>query len=459
MESKYTHIYFLGIGGIGMSALAYYYHFNAYKVAGYDKFQSNNCIRLEKHGVEIHYSDEIRNIPEEYLNKETCLVVLTPAIPQDSEELNYFKDNNFKILKRSEILGLISNDKDTIAIAGTHGKTSVSTISSWIMSNGPESCNAFLGGISKNFNSNVLIKPDSRFAVVEADEFDRSFLTLSPSVAVITSIEADHLDIYNNFETLRDTFVDFAKKINTSGSLVLHKSIDKSLFVDKLDNVTIFKYGIDDVNCDFNLTNINYKNEACYFDIISPNGKIENIKYSIGGNHNLENALAAASTAILNDVPQEIIKSSLESFSGVIRRFDIGVKRDGFIYIDDYAHHPSEIKAFLNAVKTMYPNKEITAVFQPHLFTRTKDFYKEFGESLSACDNLFLLPIYPAREKPIEGINSELILENCTAENKAICEKGDLIKILKQSNPELLVTMGAGDIDQFVEPIKIEFKS
>ncbi len=458
MENNFSHIYFLGIGGIGMSALAYYYHHNSYKVAGYDKFQSKNCIRLENQGINIHYSDDINNIPVEFKNPNKCLIVLTPAIPTDSKELSYFRNNKFKILKRSEILGLISKDKETIAIAGTHGKTSVSTISAWIMSNGKESCNAFLGGISKNFMSNVLINRKSKFAVVEADEFDKSFLTLKPSTALITSIEADHLDIYKNLETLNSSFIEFTQNIKQYGTLILHNSIDKNAFYNTTKSIKILNYGINKPQCDFNLTNINYKNNACYFDIIYPKGKINNIKYDIGGNHNLENALAATATAVLNNIPDKVIAKSLESFKGVIRRFDICVKRDDFIYIDDYAHHPSEIRAFLNAVKTLYPNRRISAIFQPHLYSRTKDFYKEFGKSLSLCDELVLLPIYPAREKPIDGINSELILKHTDTEIKSICKKNNIINYLRNHKPELLVTMGAGDIDQFVEPIIKEFK-
>ncbi len=457
MNNRYKNIYFLGIGGIGMSAIANYFIFNKNKVAGYDRVRSANCIKLENKGAKIIYEDNLNLLPKEFNDKESTLIVLTPAIPQNNTLLKYFKDNNFNILKRAEVLGIISETKETIAVAGTHGKTSVSSITSWIMSNSKYSCNAFLGGISKNFNSNTYINPDSKYAVVEADEFDRSFLSLNPKTALITSIEPDHLDIYNDFETLKQGFIDFTKKIKDNGHLILNNKIEKDIFQKELQNVSIFNYGIDDSKANFNLTNIIYKDDSCYFDIHYKTRQIKNIKFSIGGNHNLENALAASAMAILNDVDDETIKKSLETFSGVVRRFDIKIKTKEFIYIDDYAHHPSEIKAFLLAVKTIYPNKEITAVFQPHLYTRTRDFYKEFAESLSACNNLIIMPIYPAREKPIKNINSEKILENCTSKNKLISEKEDLIKNIKNFKPELLVTMGAGDIDQFVEPIKTEF--
>ncbi len=457
MVNNYNNIYFLGIGGIGMSALAQYFKLSGHNVAGYDKIRSDNCIRLEKLGINIHYSDKSSNIPIDYKDVSTSLIVLTPAIPQDSEELFYFKSNEFKISKRSEILGLISNDKAGIAVAGTHGKTSVSTITAWIMSNSPQSCSAFLGGISKNFDSNILINTESDFTVVEADEFDRSFLQLKPSTAIITSIEPDHLDIYNNFETLQHAFCEFAAKIKKEGTLILHKSIDKKQFETIIPHVKIKTYGLNDSDCDYNLSNIIYKDGLCYFDINHPNGIIKDIKYSIGGNHNLENALAATSAALSNQINENIIKDSLESFKGVIRRFDIQISKPNFVFIDDYAHHPSEISAFLNAIRTMYPNKKITAVFQPHLYSRTKDFYKEFAKSLSVCENLILLPIYPAREKPVEGINSELILNLSLAPNKILSQKKNLINEIKKICPEILVTMGAGDIDQFIKPIREEF--
>lgn len=458
MENKYKNIYFLGIGGIGMSALAQYFHLNGYNIAGYDKVKGDTCERLEKLGIDIHYSDGPELIPQTFKSPENTLVVFTPAIPNDSEELSFFITNGFKLSKRAEVLGMISRDKIGVAIAGTHGKTSVSTITAWIFKNSDKSCSAFMGGISKNFDSNIYIDSNSDYVVAEADEFDRSFLHLSPSTAIITSIEADHLDIYNDFETLQYAFVEFAGKIKTNGNLIINKSIDKRIFENLSEKINVYTYGLNDQTCDFNLTNIKYRNNCCYFDIFGENIEIKNIEYQIGGNHNLENALAATVAAILNNVDISIIKSSLELFRGVVRRFDIIIKNDDIIYIDDYAHHPGEIKAFLNAVKEIIPHKKITAVFQPHLFSRTKDFYKDFAKSLSVCDELILLPIYPAREKPLDGINSELILELAESESKFLCEKEDLITMLKAIKPQLLVTMGAGDIDQFVNIIRKEFQ-
>jgi len=457
MENKYNNIYFLGIGGIGMSAIAQYFHVNNHKVAGYDRYQSDNCKRLENIGIDIHYEDDINLIPELYKNSTETLIVYTPAIPEDSTELAYFKTHNFKILKRAEVLGMISQNKVCIAIAGTHGKTSVSTIAAWILSNTRDSCSAFLGGVSKNFDSNLHLSSTSNIVVVEADEFDRSFLRLTPTTAIITSIEPDHLDIYNDFNTLQEAFVEFAGKIKSEGNLILHKSIKTELFETSVKNINIYTYGLNDEDCDFNLKNISYKNNNCYFDIKAPTGLIKNIKYQIGGQHNLENALAAAAASLINEADESTLRKSLESFAGVIRRFDIKIKTTELIYIDDYAHHPGEIKAFINAVSEIYPNKKITAVFQPHLFSRTKDFYKEFAENLSNCHELVLLPIYPAREKPIKGISSEIIYKYAKVERKHLCTKTELIPLLKSLKPELIVTMGAGDIDQLVEPIRKEF--
>jgi UDP-N-acetylmuramate--alanine ligase len=458
MENKYKNIYFLGIGGIGMSALAQYFHFNGYNIAGYDRTKGDTCERLEKLGIEIHYSDSTELIPQRYKSPENTLVVFTPAIPNDSDELSFFIANGFTLSKRAEVLGMISRDKIGVAIAGTHGKTSVSTISAWIFKNSDKSCSAFMGGISKNFDSNIFIDSNSDFVVAEADEFDRSFLHLSPSTAIITGIEADHLDIYNDFETLQNAFVEFAGKIKPGGNLIINKSIDKRIFKNLSEKIKVYTYGLEDKTCDFYVTNIQYRNNCCYFDIIGNDVEIKNIEYQIGGNHNLENALAASVAAILNNIDIDTIKSSLESFKGVVRRFDVIIKSKDLIYIDDYAHHPGEIKAFLNAVKEIITDKKITAIFQPHLFSRTRDFYKEFAQSLSVCDELILLPIYPAREKPIEGINSEIILELAESDSKYLCEKEKLIPLLKSIKPQLLVTMGAGDIDQFVEQIRKEFE-
>ncbi len=453
MESNYTNIFFLGIGGIGMSALAQYFNSSGYNVAGYDRIKTDICQKLEDSGVEIHYEDDIKKISPNFLDPSNTLIILTPAIPSENSELNYFIENKFNISKRSEILGMISNPKLGLAIAGTHGKTSVSGICANIMYKTKKSCSAFLGGIAKNVNSNLILNTSSDYVVVEADEFDHSFHRLTPSTALITCIEADHLDIYKNFESLKEAFVIFGNKVKDGGNLILNNSINLEIKKAFKKDLNIFTYGLNDSNCDFYIDNVTYKNESCVFDINYPAGKIKSIEYSLGGNHNLENALAAASIALLNEASEEDVRIGLESFSGIVRRFDYKVKTANHIYIDDYAHHPGEITAFLSAVKLIYPNRKITGIFQPHLFSRTSDFYQEFAKSLSLCDELILLPIYPAREKPVVGVNSEMIYELVSSHKKHICEKNELLNLIKNIKPSLLVSMGAGDIDLFIQPL------
>jgi len=454
MENNYSNIFFLGIGGIGMSALAQYFHSSGYKVAGYDRVQSEICVRLENQGIAIHYEDDIKNIPADFLNTAKTLVILTPAIPSEHSELNYFINNGFQITKRSEILGMISNPKKGLAIAGTHGKTSVSGICANIMSQTKNSCSAFLGGIAKNFNSNLVLNTESEYVVVEADEFDRSFHRLTPSTALITCIEADHLDIYKDFESLKEAFVIFGNKVKNDGNLILNKSIGQEIKKSFKKELNIFTYGLNDSSCDFYIGNVSYENESCVFDINYPGGKIESIKYRLGGNHNLENALAGASVSLLNGAGSEDVRKGLESFRGIVRRFDYRVKNSDHTYIDDYAHHPGEITAFLSAVRLLYPDRKITGVFQPHLFSRTADFYQGFAESLSLCDELILLPVYPAREKPVPGVSSKMIFDLVSSPEKHLCDKDELLNMIEKLNPGLLVTMGAGDIDLFINPIE-----
>ena len=452
------HIYFLGIGGIGMSALAQYFKALGHCVAGYDRTRSYICKMMEMQGIEIHYEDSTDLIPHEYKNNTGALIIYTPAIPEDHKELLFFESHDFEILKRSDVLGLIVNDKKGLAIAGSHGKTSVSSICANIMSNSEFGCSAFLGGISKNINSNLIINEESIYIVAEADEFDKSFHKLRPSTALITYIESDHLDIYNSFDNLFNAFIEFANLIKTNGNLIISNHIPDKFTKSIRPDINIFRYGLNDKTCNFYIDNVKYKCGNCFFDIIHPKGTIQNISYNIGGGHNLENALAAASIALVNNVDNDTVKKGLETFAGVERRFDIKIKTKDFVYIDDYAHHPTEITAFINAVKLLFPEKKITGVFQPHLYSRTKDFYKEFAKSLSLCDKIILIPIYPAREEPIQGITSELILENITIQEKYLCKKDELIPFLKTITPEVLITMGAGDIDQLVKPIENAFR-
>ena len=454
MYKNYENIYFIGIGGIGMSALAQYFLNQGLRIAGYDRVRNEMCIKLEKLGIGIHYEDNINMIASYFKNPENTLVIYTPAIPSNHTEFNWFKNNNFKIQKRSETLGNITNSKNTIAVAGTHGKTSVSGISAHILSNTPQSCTAFVGGILKNKNSNIIIDAKSENIIVEADEYDRSFLNLTPSLALITSVEEDHLDIYKDFESLNSAFQDFANKTKNKGIVLLNNKINPSFKENIRKDLKIYEYGLNDNNCDFNLHNIEYKNDECYFDIKFPKHKLTNIKYIFPGNHNFENVLAAAGIAYLTGISIEDIKKGIETFKGIVRRFDYILKNQKNIYIDDYAHHPSEIYAFLSSVKEIYPNKKLTVIFQPHLYSRTQAFFKEFAKNLSLADDLILLPIYPAREEEIQGVNSELILNLVNIDKKQICEKDNLLNIIENKKPELLVSMGAGDINEFVQEIK-----
>ncbi len=453
MKSKFENIYFVGIGGIGMSAIARYFKACGYNVAGYDRTRSDVCTNLEKEGIQVHYDDSTNLIGSYYKDPKTTLVIYTPAIPGDHSELTFFRQNGFRVIKRSEALGHLCEGKNCLAVAGTHGKTSISTITSCIMVRTKEKCSAFLGGISKNFMSNLHLEPKSKNVVVEADEFDRSFLHLSPSTALISHVEADHLDIYGDYETMEAAFVEFANRTSKKGNIVLGPDIPVTVKSRLRNDLNVYTYGVDDANLNFYATNISYGNGLCVFDIKTPFGTIEGIKYKIGGRHNIENAVGATAVSMLNGATADEVRDGLQNFMGVLRRFDIQLQSEKCVFIDDYAHHPGEISAFLAAVRQIYPQKKITGIFQPHLYSRTKDFYKDFAESLSVCDTLILLPIYPARELPIEGVTSSLIYDNCHAKEKYICEKSELLDLLGKLKPELVLTMGAGDIDRLVKPI------
>jgi len=453
MKSKFENIYFVGIGGIGMSAIARYFKACGYNVAGYDRTRSDVCTNLEKEGIQVHYDDSTNLIGSYYKDSKTTLVIYTPAIPSDHSELTFFRQNGFRVIKRSEALGHLCEGKNCLAVAGTHGKTSISTITSCIMVRTKEKCSAFLGGISKNFMSNLHLEPKSKNVVVEADEFDRSFLHLSPSTALISHVEADHLDIYGDYETMEAAFVEFANKTSKKGNIVLGPDIPVTVKSRLRNDLNVYTYGVDDASLNFYATNISYGNGLCVFDIKTPFGTVEGIKYKIGGRHNIENAVGATAVSMLNGATADEVRDGLQNFMGVLRRFDIQLQSEKCVFIDDYAHHPGEISAFLAAVRQIYPQKKITGIFQPHLYSRTKDFYKDFAESLSVCDTLILLPIYPARELPIEGVTSSLIYDNCHAKEKYICEKSELLDLLGKLKPELVLTMGAGDIDRLVKPI------
>ena len=439
--NTYHNIYFVGIGGIGMSALAKYFHEQNKKISGYDKISSDNTKILEDLGINISYSDDIETIDPKYLQSSETLVVYTPAIPNSNVILNYFNSNHFTVLKRSEILGMITKDTFCFAVAGTHGKTTTTSILGHLMFKANQNMTAFLGGISENYNSN-LIQNGSETTVVEADEFDRSFMTLSPNFACITSMDADHLDIYGDKESLKQSFLDFSKNISNDGKLFVHESLS-------VEGIT---YGIDS-NADYAAQNIKIVEGAYHFDLKTPNSILRNFRFHLPGSHNLNNAIAALAMAWEFGCTEEKLQKGLNSYRGVKRRFSYKIKEQSFVFIDDYAHHPKEIDAVYQAITEMHPNRKVTAVFQPHLFSRTQDFGEEFAHSLSVFDAVLLLEIYPARELPITGINASWLLEKITAPFKKLVTKSALFDVIKSIDNPVLVTMGAGDIGTLVEPL------
>lgn len=434
-----TNIYFIGIGGIGMSAIARYYNAKGYKVSGYDKTPSPLTHALESEGIEVHYEDNVDFIPK---NVSETLVVYTPAIPADMGELVYVLENGYRVIKRSKMLGEIAEGQRCMAVAGTHGKTTTSTLTSHLFMDSGEGCSAFLGGISKNYGTNLLISSND-VIVAEADEFDRSFLQLYPEIAVITSMDADHLDIYGDAAHVTEAFKAFASQV--SGTVIVKHGLD---ITEKDTKAAILTYSFGDAEADF------YAEPLAdgHFNLHYPAGVIEDCVVGIPGWVNVENATAAAAIALTYGIAPEKVRKALASFSGVKRRFDIQVKKPGCVYIDDYAHHPQEITAALSSIRKAYPSERLTAVFQPHLYTRTRDFAPEFAKALSLADKVILLDIYPARELPIPGVTSEIIFEDITAE-KVLLRRNELMEYLKQEPVEVLATLGAGDIDRFVGEI------
>jgi UDP-N-acetylmuramate--alanine ligase len=450
----YHNIYFLGIGGIGMSALARWFLKKGLHVSGYDRTSTTLTLELQREGMVIHFEDRIENIPTVVSEqKEKTLVVFTPAIPKNHVEYNYLKDNGYTILKRSEVLGLITKGYKTVAVAGTHGKTTTSSMVAHILNVGGKDMVGFLGGISTNYNSNLVMRGeinDKTIVVAEADEFDRSFLRLFPEIAVVTSADADHLDIYGNHDALIQSFRDFIKQINKGGSLIIHESIAERL-ADDADHVKKHIYSMS--RGQFFASNITAKGGFFEFDL-QGFSKVEHVKLGVPGFHNIENAIAASVAASLCGVSIDKIRDALESFNGVKRRFEYIIKSRKVVYVDDYAHHPTEIEAFLKSMKSLYPGRKLTVIFQPHLYSRTRDFAEGFAKSLSLADELFLMDIYPARELPIPGVDSDMLMKDITSTVKIRCGKADLMNKLQDVNVDVLVTVGAGDIDTFVEPIK-----
>ena len=437
-------VYLVGIGGIGMSGLARYFQHLGCIVCGYDKTATDLTNDLHNEGIQVVFDDKAEWIPMSF--QEPCkdtLIIYTPAIPKDSAILNYFKNKGFELFKRSQVLGLISKSSFTIAVAGTHGKTTTSTMVAHLLKASGNDCSAFLGGISSNYQSNVLYGKNN-VMVVEADEYDRSFLTLYPDVAIITSMDADHLDIYGDHAHLTESFKLFASQIKVGGTLV-HK---KGLSLD-----TGYTYAIEDATADAHAANIRIEGGDFYFDFVNADLSITDIKMGIAGTHNVENAVAAIEAVLRLDIPADSIKSALASFKGVKRRFEYIVKTPEHIYIDDYAHHPEELRACISSVKRLYPNKKLTTIFQPHLYTRTRDFADGFAEVLDMVDELILLDIYPARELPIEGVTSDMLLSKMQLVNKRKLTKQEALDAVKNEKPELLLTVGAGDIDTLVHPL------
>lgn len=443
-------IYFIGIGGIGMSNLARYFMSKGKKVAGYDRKETPLTKELVKEGAIIHYTDDIKLIPDFCKNSADTLVVYTPAVPSDNEEVKFFQNNGFTMQKRAQVLGIITKSSKALCCAGTHGKTTTSSMLAHILKQSHLDCNAFLGGILKNYNSNLILSETSEFTVIEADEYDRSFHWLHPYMALITSVDPDHLDIYGTEEEYLKSFEHFTSLIQPGGALVMKHNIKLSPKV--ADNVKVYTYSIE--KGDFHAKNVRIGNGEIHFDFVTPKGIIDNIQLGVPVKINIENGIGSMALAWLSGATDDELRHAMATFQGAKRRFDFILKTDKMSMIDDYAHHPEELTASITSVKELYPNKKLTGIFQPHLYSRTKDFAPEFAKSLSLLDELILLDIYPAREKPIEGVSSKIIFDKVTCP-KTLCNKEELLPLLEKKNDiEVLLTVGAGDIDQLLEPIK-----
>lgn len=445
------NIFFIGIGGIGMSALARYFLFQGKNVGGYDKTPSILTKELEKEGANIHYNDSLASIPASFKNKEETLIIYTPAISTDHKEFQYFQSNHFQIKKRAEVLGLITQSSKGLCIAGTHGKTTTSTMLTHILHQSHIDCNAFLGGISKNYNTNLLLSSTSQYSVIEADEYDRSFHWLTPYIAVITSAEPDHLDIYGSEACYMESFEKFTSLIQPNGTLLLREGLSIKPKVQK--GVKVYTYSIN--KGDYYAENILIENGEIIFDFITPNERIKEVKLGVPIAINIENSIAAMAVALLTGATQEEVKKGIESYKGVDRRFDFQIKSPNLVFLNDYAHHPAEVKQSIASIRQLYPEKKITGVFQPHLYSRTQSFYREFAKSLSLLDRVILLDIYPAREQPIMGVSSQLIYDELDSlVEKRLIKKDELLHIIEDESIEVLITLGAGDINTFVPFIK-----
>ena len=442
---KYQNIYFIGIGGIGMSAIARFCKFKGCRVSGYDRTPSDLTRQLEAEGIPVHYNDDSAMLPED---RENTLVVYTPAVPGDFGELAYAREKGYEVIKRSRMLGEFTRGERCLAVAGTHGKTTTSTMIAHILTEGGNGCSAFLGGISRNYGTNMLVS-DTPVVVAEADEFDRSFLQLHPAIAVITAMDADHLDIYGDLAHVQQAFREFASQI--SETLILKYGLPI-----KAGDVQakIFSYHFDNPAADFHSANLRLGDDGHYtYDLVYPGGTLSDIRVGAIGWVNVENSIAAAAACLCNGMDAQKVRHALSSFEGVHRRLEVHVNRPGICYIDDYAHHPAELNSAISSVRQVFPGRKITGIFQPHLYTRTRDFAPEFAEALSLLDKLILLDIYPAREEPIEGVTSELIFKDVTCPEKVLLTKDGLMDYLSRERTDVLMTLGAGDIDRFVPAI------
>lgn len=447
--NQFNTIYFIGAGGIGMSALARYFNTLGKKVLGYDKTETALTKLLLDEGIEIHYNDMGSKVLDLIPMKENTLVIYTPAVPKEFGELTTCQNEDYTVIKRAAALGIISKAFETIGVAGTHGKTTTTSILANVLSQTKKGCNAFIGGIATNFNSNCVLNENSKRVVLEADEFDRSFLQLKPNYSIVTSVDADHLDVYGDGSAIEASFKDYLDLTNKEGFAVVHAD---TLEVTKKSSAKLISYGSN--KGDFQLINYRFKQGKIFFDVKLPTDVWEDVEFGIPGRHNAENALAVLALCYQLGINETIIRDGLASFKGVKRRFEYHVRTEDKIYIDDYAHHPTEIEALLKAVKELYPTKKLSICFQPHLFSRTRDFMDGFASALSIADEVVLLDVYPARELPLEGITSEALLRMITAQSKTLVDKTKLADWVKLNQPELFLTIGAGDIDTCVEPVK-----
>lgn len=438
-----------------MSALARYFNMLGKNIAGYDLTRTDLTDKLIEEGIEISFNDDETTVPASFLDKELkdrVLVVYTPAIPSCNKIFSFFRDNGYNVVKRSKLLGILVSNTRSIAVAGTHGKTSVSALIAHLLNRSNINCNAFLGGVSKNFNSNLILSDNAELIVVEADEYDRSFLQLFPDTAVITSMDPDHLDIYGSYKGMKEAFLEFLKQVKPFGTVLYRYGLD--IRKESESSVLYFSYGLDE-NADYFASNVRIPDDGLpVFDLFTPDFRYNSLRLNVPGRFNVENAVVAIAVALISGVGEKEIRDGLESFSGMYRRFDIRINTPDCVYIDDYAHHPIELKASIAAVRETFPGRNITGIFQPHLYTRTRDFAEEFANSLEELDDLILLDIYPAREEPLPGVSSDLIFSRVDMKNKILCTREELPAIVTGMNTDVVITLGAGNIDVMVDPLK-----